>query len=143
MRLVLSIVFTLAAAGTLIGAELAPALVEPYLRVQAALAGDKTDTVKADAAAIGHAAAALGEPAKAIVSAAKKVENARDLKAARLGFGEVSDALFAYAKASGATLPSGVREAYCPMVNKSWLQKGNKISNPYYGSEMLECGSFR
>ena len=124
-------------------AELAPAVVDPYLRVQTALAADKIDTVKTDAAAIGAAAATLGDSAKPVVTAAKRLEAAANLGDARKAFGEVSDALFAYAKATGASMPSGVKTAYCPMIDKSWLQKGDKIQNPYYGSGMLECGSFR
>lgn len=135
--------FAIAAVGIVMATELAPALVDPYVRVQTALAADKTDTVKADAAAIATAAATLGEPAKPITTAARKLEQAANLTDARKAFGEVSDALFAYVKTTGASMPSGVKTAYCPMVNKSWLQKGDKIQNPYYGSEMLECGSFR
>jgi hypothetical protein len=124
-------------------AELAPALVDPYVRVQSSLAADKIDGVKADAAAIGVAAGALGEPATPIAAAASRLEAAATLKDARVAFGEVSEAIFAYAKATGSTLPAGVKKAYCPMANKSWLQKGDEIRNPYYGSEMLDCGSFR
>jgi hypothetical protein len=143
MRLVLSLVFTLAAAVALTAAELAPALVDPFVRVQSALAADKIDSVKDDAIEIGKAAAALGDAGKPMGAAATKLQDARDLKAARKAFAELSDALFAYTKATGATMPAGVKAAYCPMVNKSWLQKGDKIQNPYYGSEMLECGNFR
>ena len=143
IRVVLSVMITLATAWTVSAAELAPALVEPYLRVQTALAADKVDTAKTDAAAIAKAAEALGEHGKPIAAAAKALEGARDLSAARKAFGEVSDRVFAYAKATNASMPAGVKTAYCPMVNKSWLQKGDKIANPYYGSEMLECGSFR
>ena len=32
--------------------------------------------------------------------------------------------------------------AYCPMAPGRWLQTETKISNPYYGSEMLTCGVF-
>ena len=39
--------------------------------------------------------------------------------------------------------PEGVRVAVCPMVQKPWLQKGDAIANPYYGKEMLTCGSLR
>jgi len=28
------------------------------------------------------------------------------------------------------------------MAKHAWLQKNAKIQNPYYGSEMLECGEF-
>jgi hypothetical protein len=143
IRLVLSTLFAVAAACAVMAAELAPALVDPYVRVQSALAADTVDTVKGDAVQIGKAAEALGESATPIVAAAKMLEDASNLKAARQAFGTLSESVFAYAKASGATMPDGVKTAYCPMVNKSWLQKGEKIQNPYYGSEMLECGSFR
>jgi hypothetical protein len=142
-RAIFSTMFAVAAVVGVTALELAPALVDPYVRVQSALAADKIDGVKADAAAIGAAAATLGEPASAIAAAAKRLEAAANLKDARKAFGEVSDALFAYIKATGATMPAGVKTAYCPMVNKSWLQKGDKIQNPYYGSEMLDCGSFK
>jgi hypothetical protein len=29
------------------------------------------------------------------------------------------------------------------MTSHPWLQKGETIQNPYYGSEMLECGEFK
>ena len=152
-RLVVSTMFAIAAVGAVMAsgaeasakaaAELAPALVDPYVRVQSALAADKIDGVKADAAAIGAAAEKMGDAARPITAAAKRLEEAANLKDARKAFGDVSEALFAYIKTTGASMPPGVKTAYCPMVNKSWLQKGDKIQNPYYGSEMLECGSFR
>ncbi len=36
--------------------------------------------------------------------------------------------------------PSGINVVYCSMNPGSWLQKGSKIRNPYYGSKMLSCG---
>lgn len=57
-----------------------------------------------------------------------------------------------YARLSKALVPllenesSEIRKAYCPMAlnNKGayWLQKEGPIRNPYFGSEMLECGLF-
>ena len=44
------------------------------------------------------------------------------------------------AKASTAPLGDDVKVAYCPMVQKHWLQKGETIRNPFYGKEMSECG---
>ena len=41
---------------------------------------------------------------------------------------------------SGAALGDDVRVAYCPMVQKYWLQKGETIRNPFYGKEMSDCG---
>ena len=45
-----------------------------------------------------------------------------------------------YAKESGAGIGDAVKVAYCPMVQKYWLQQGDKIQNPYYGKKMSECG---
>ena len=142
-RFVLAALFVLVGAGSVLAAELPAALVDPYLRVQSALAADKVETVKPDALEILRAAAQLGAPAKKLSDAAQRLAEASDLKAARKAFGDVSDALFAYAKATGASNPAGVKTAFCPMAGKSWLQKGEKIQNPYYGSEMLECGEIK
>ena len=30
---------------------------------------------------------------------------------------------------------------HCPMAEASWIQKSDEIANPYFGSEMLECGT--
>ena len=30
--------------------------------------------------------------------------------------------------------------AHCPMKNADWVQTGETIANPYYGSSMLDCG---
>jgi hypothetical protein len=139
-RLVLTTVFVVAAISA---AELPASLVDPYVRVQAALAADKTDSLKQDAVDLATAAGTLGAPAARLADAARQLERAADLKAARAAFGEVSDALVAYAKATGSTNPAGVKTAYCPMANKPWLQKGEKIQNPYYGTEMLECGEWK
>lgn len=133
----------LVSAASAAAAELPAALLDPYLRVQDALARDKTDSVKQDAAAMANAAAAAGSQAKPIADAARELERAGTLAAARDAFGKLSDAMLAYAKASGSMPPGDVKVAFCPMANKSWLQKGDKIRNPYYGSEMAECGEFR
>jgi hypothetical protein len=40
--------------------------------------------------------------------------------------------------------PEGIKVAVCPMVQKPWLQAdATNIQNPYFGKEMLTCGSFR
>lgn len=126
------------------GGELAAAdwktVVEPYLKVQAALAGDKTDGVSVNAAAVAAAAAKLGPAGAPVVEAAKKVAAAADLKAARNAFMDLSETLIA---AAGDALAGDIRIAYCPMVKKHWLQTENEIRNPYYGSQMLTCGKFK
>jgi hypothetical protein len=30
---------------------------------------------------------------------------------------------------------------HCPMAKADWLQRSETVANPYWGSEMLECGA--
>ena len=62
------------------------------------------------------------------------------MKVARAGFGALSDAIITYAKQQNAGVGDDVKAAYCPMARKYWLQKGEKVQNPYYGKAMSECG---
>ena len=119
------------------------AIVASYLDMQQQLAGDKIDTVKGQAHAIGEQAAKLEKAGSAIVSAAAEVEKAADLKAVREAFGPLSDAVVAAAKADGWTDVSGLKLAYCPMVKHTWLQTGDTLQNPYFGKAMPSCGEFR
>jgi Cu(I)/Ag(I) efflux system membrane fusion protein len=40
-----------------------------------------------------------------------------------------------------------IKLAYCPMAfdnrGAEWIQRGDKIDNSYFGSNMLLCGEFR
>lgn len=139
----IAVAFAAVAASAAAASDLPATLVDPYLRIQVALASDKTDGVKQDAASIAQAAERLGGEGSKIAEAARALEKSTDLRGARNTFGALSDAVMAYAKATGAAPPPDVFVAYCPMAGKSWLQKGEAIRNPFYGSEMLECGSLR
>jgi hypothetical protein len=140
-RTVTLIVLAAVAAG-LGASDVIGGLVDPYLRIQVALAEDRVDTVSADAKTIAATAAGLGSQGQAIKTAATRLASSRDLKAAREAFGVLSEAVIAYANATRLSTPD-LNLAYCSMVGKSWLQKGEKIANPYYGSEMLTCGEIR
>ena len=119
------------------------AIVGSYLVIQAKLAADTIDGVKPAAPDIGGQAARMGPAGEAIVKSATAVENAADLKATRLAFGDLSDAVIAAGKAElWEDVPEG-KVAYCPMAKKSWVQKEPEIRNPYYGKSMLTCGEFR
>jgi len=119
------------------------AIVGSYLEIHARLATDKLDGIKAPATALATRAAGLGEGGAAMAKAAKTVADAPDLKAARDGFGVLSEAVVAAAKAEGWKDFGDVKLAFCPMARRSWLQKDEKIRNPYYGSAMLECGELK
>ena len=137
------LVLTAAATALLAGsaaAELSPAVAAPYLHIQGALAGDSIEGVADAAEAVAAAAAELGDTGAAIVTAARAVALADDLTKARAAFGLLSDAVIGYAREAGL---GDLRLAFCPMARKSWIQEDGFIANPYHGSEMLDCGSFR
>lgn len=46
-----------------------------------------------------------------------------------------------YALLSGLNMTSApLYQQYCPMKKASWLSESTDIRNPYYGSDMMECG---
>ncbi len=130
----------LAAGATLQASDAMKAIAGSYLEIQSRLAGDSVAGVKDAALAIGAQADRMGKAGEAIARAAKKLEGAADVKAAREAFGGLSDAVIAAGNAEGWKDLPDLRVAYCPMVNKSWVQKGEAISNPYLGRSMPTCG---
>jgi Cu(I)/Ag(I) efflux system membrane fusion protein len=115
-------------------------IVDPYLRIQLALNADSMRDTRSDAGRIAAEAGALGPRGAAIDAASQDFQKAGDLKAARTAFARLGDAIMAYAKATGAGIGDDVKVAYCPMVQKYWLQRGETIQNPYYGKKMSDCG---
>ena len=115
-------------------------IVDRYLRIQQALHIDSIDGIGNEARLIAAEAAKLGASGAAIQAAAGKLQDVADVKLARTGFGLLSDAIITYAKQQNAGVGADVKAAYCPMVRKYWLQKGEKVQNPYYGKAMSECG---
>lgn len=102
-----------------------------YIAAQEGLAGD--DYGKARAALQALAKGNEGELKKLAQTAA----NAKDIKAMRLAFKPLSEAV------SKLEIPKGLVVATCPMVDASWVQKDGDIRNPYYGSGMLTCGTIK
>ena len=121
-------------------AELPATITSPYLKLQVALAGDSVDGIFENASAMAEEAVALGGDADAIVVAAKAIAVAEDIASAREAFGSLSDALIHYSELAGL---GELKVAYCPMVDKSWVQEEGPIANPFYGAMMLTCGSFK
>jgi len=137
------VLFTVLSNASLRASEEMKAIVASYLDIQSQLVADKTDAIKTQAHAIGEQAGKMGQPGADVAKAAGDLEQAGDIKAARAAFGTLSEAVVAAAKADGWTDVSGLKLAYCPMVKKPWLQKGDKMQNPYYGQAMPGCGEFR
>jgi len=75
---------------------------------------------------------------------ANKINEAKDLVAQRKEFTYLSSDVIAMFK--HASIEKGtIFVEHCPMANNGeggdWLASEKKINNPYYGKEMLDCGS--
>ncbi len=66
----------------------------------------------------------------------KKVKDIAQLRDSFKGLSEI------YIKNGEAIKDGNIVVASCPMAKARWLQNKGKIANPYYGKEMLQCGSF-
>ena len=125
------------------GSPMPVSIVEPYLKIQAALASDRMDEVKASAGNIATAAAPFGSPAFKIGTAAAQLTSAVELPDAREKFARLSDAIITYMDGLHLTPPEGVHIASCAATGNQWLQQGDSIANPYDGSSAPACGSLR
>src|SRR3954470_6574204 len=118
-------------------------MINQAVAIADALAHDKLDDVATNAAGIDLEATSLGKPAAKISAAAKDVLKASKIADVRTAFGKLNEALVGYLDAQKRAPGAGLKVAVCPMVSKPWIQKDGPIHNPYYGSEMLGCGSFK
>ena len=118
------------------------AILESYEKIQLSLASDSLKGVTENAEAISKAV--KDDPDKRtdadLKQHADKLANDKDLKTAREDFKNLSAGLIAYLEKSNFA-KVGYEQNYCPMVNASWLQKGKKVNNPYFGKEMPGCGT--
>lgn len=133
--------------------EFVDTLIAPYLAIQEGLAGDDLDAAQTGAKdyldAMKQAphegdahkeAANLSAPAQAIAAAT-------DIKSARTAFLSLSEELTSLIEHVGTTNGTPLYTAHCPMAfnntGGSWIQDQETVSNPYYGSMMLRCGSVK
>ncbi len=115
-------------------------LVLAYDAVREALAVDDLAATQAAAKALAEA----GKAEAALAQAAQKVASSVDLDAARLAFGDMSQAYIALLNAKADLDPDKKLVAFrCPMAKgyKKWVQFGEPMRNPYMGKAMLECGA--
>ena len=139
------LVVTAAQATTHPKKTVAESLVELYVPMQEALAGDSVAGVREQVAKIGAAAAAIagakGEPALSaaveVVATAARGMTATDIEGLRGQFKPLSRGL-ALLVEKQAVAGRGIY--YCPMVDAYWIQKSGEVRNPYFGKQMLTCG---
>ncbi|MCA9293157.1 MAG: efflux RND transporter periplasmic adaptor subunit [Phycisphaerales bacterium] len=74
-------------------------------------------------------------------------DEAPDIEAARARFESMSDAVIALQKQFGHQGSETWHIVYCPMAfdfkGADWMQRGEVVSNPYFGESMLRCGELR
>jgi Cu(I)/Ag(I) efflux system membrane fusion protein len=125
-------------------------LVNAYITLQTKLAKD--DAAGSKAAYVGLQNALKAKDLGLDADAEKKLTSAAALGAvagkisdARAAFAIVTDGMLAYLGKSTNPLTTSLTVAHCPMAldNKGarWLQLGENLENPYFGSEMLRCGA--
>lgn len=70
-----------------------------------------------------------------------KIIQEKDIKKQRKFFAELTQPMYKLAK--NAKLKSAVYYQNCPMFEggSNWLSKDSAIKNPFYGNQMLSCGS--
>jgi len=116
-------------------------VLDAYYAIQDHLTKDSIDTVGDQAQRIVTAARspAIRTAAGPLVHAPHK----KDIKVTRDDFQALSDVLIAYVAQHRKQMKTMPLKAYCPMADAFWLQKGGELVNPYMGSKMLRCGSFK
>ncbi|RED26984.1 uncharacterized protein DUF3347 [Flavobacterium cutihirudinis] len=76
---------------------------------------------------------------KSLAADAKNISESQDIKKQRESFKSLSKNTYDLIKTTDQ--PQPVYYNHCPMVDANWLSKESGIRNPYYGSQMLSCGS--
>ncbi len=80
---------------------------------------------------------------KDLAANAASISASKDVAKQRNGLAALSGNIYELAKVSKQDVP--VYYQHCPMYNggkgANWLSKENGIKNPFYGSQMLSCGS--
>jgi Cu(I)/Ag(I) efflux system membrane fusion protein len=131
-----------------------------YLALQEALAGDDAAGAAARFAELGRAAAAVAHTAlpddahgawsaaaSVLLGAAAEAAADEEIKSVRLAFRRASRAMIALAEGTPSTVSEPVAKAFCPMAfdnaGEAWLQRGERVANPWFGAAMPRCGSIQ
>jgi Cu(I)/Ag(I) efflux system membrane fusion protein len=133
------------------------AVVEKYLSLHEALAGDDMDRAVTAAKSATESLSKvdmsllIDEPHDLWVDRSAKmskaldaIQNAADINAVRKAFEALSNELIAVVMQFGIPEAQQLYRIHCPMAfnNKGadWLQADKEIRNPYFGASMLKCG---
>jgi len=132
-------------------------VVEEYLSLHQALAGDDKDGAVTAAQAVGEARSQVdmsllgGKAHEQWMGIAGRIDKSLtaikgtgQIEAARREFERLSNEMIALVKQFGIPENRSLRRIHCPMAfnNKGadWLQSNADTRNPYFGASMLKCG---
>jgi Cu(I)/Ag(I) efflux system membrane fusion protein len=135
-------------------------VVDAYLALHDALAGDDFTTAQVAAAAVKQALAgtdmklldgpahmAWMESLDAASGAIDGIVASGDVEGARKAFSPLSIAVIDMVRSFGSTGDRVLHLKYCPMAfdgaGATWLQAGAETRNPYFGARMLTCAEDR
>lgn len=82
---------------------------------------------------------ALMNVLKPLTADAKSISESKDITKQRTMFKSLSKNMYDVIKVSGPD--ATIYYQYCPMQDANWLSMDSTVKNPYYGSQMLSCGS--
>jgi Cu(I)/Ag(I) efflux system membrane fusion protein len=133
-------------------------LLDAYLALSTALAGDDAEKSKAaittvatalkqaNAAEYSNAFAKAWSPVgEQLTDVVKKLSAASDIAEMRVAFQPLSNELIALLSRSHIESVGPIYRAHCPMAfdftGASWLTREKHIRNPYFGAQMLKCGT--
>lgn len=115
-----------------------------YISLKDALVASKASEATQAAAALQKSLAGIQNGKKAAEQAAI-IASATDLTGQRKAFSLLSNEMKTLVK--GNVSSGALYLEYCPMANNNtgayWLSNEKKIMNPYFGDEMLHCGSVK
>lgn len=132
-------------------------LVDSYLRLKDALVASDAQAAKTEAASVvaaagkvdpaaleGEQRAFAQEKLEEVRQSASSIAAAGDVSVQRESLELLSEATFSLTKAFGAS-DDKLYYQHCPMANNNqgayWLSATEEIRNPYFGEQMLKCGS--
>ncbi len=85
--------------------------------------------------------------ARLSMPATTSLQEAEDMASLRLALKPVSDGLISQISQSGTDLVGNAYVIHCPMAfddtGADWLSPKPSVLNPYFGAEMLQCGSLK
>lgn len=112
-----------------------------YLTIKDALVASNSNDAKKGATALQKSLKEVSG-STAASEAASKIAASKDLKVQREVFSKLSEEMATLIKGGKLSMGSLYLD-YCPMAKSSWLSNEKEIKNPYFGEQMLNCGSVK